>query len=212
MALITTLDENQWEQVLNIIQTSFLERKTSFDQETILEIVKKKLLAMGFSEEVTECVYFGILFLNALDQFVDQGRIYLMESFYYPIDYIILHDYDTRISELLYLSYDEAQRPVYINVETSKKVYNVRNQDFLLTGGVTKSQELLCPDISFEEIHELYCAFRNEGVSKAEAINHILNYYQTFHLSHVDFSQNTMVIRKKSKNNKMTRVLKNDNK
>ena len=210
---LTILDQNQWTQVQNIIQTTFLERKVPFNQEMILEVIQEKLLSSGFSKEVMECSYFGILFLNTLAQFVDCGILYLMEPepFYFPIDYIIFRDYDTKFSELLYFSKDESQQPVYINVDTSKNVSNIRNRDFLLTGGFTENHELLCPDISFEEIQDLYHAFRDEGVSKEEAINHILNYYQAFHLSHVDFFQNAMVIRGKAKKDKLTKILKNDN-
>lgn len=211
MALIATLDQNQWTQVQNIIQTTFLERKVPFDQKMILEVIQKKLLSDGFSEEVTECSYFGILFLNILEQFVEQGILYLMEPFYFPIDYIIFRDYNTKFSELLYFSKDEEQNPVYINVETSKHVNHIHDRDFLLTGGFSRNYELLCPEISFEEIQDLYHAFRDEGVSKAEAINHILNYYQAFHLSHVDFFDNTMMIHRKSKKNRLTKFLKNDN-
>lgn len=210
MAIMSIWDEKKWEQVEEMVRMILLKRKFRFDRETILEIIKRDLLKEGIEVELLECSYFQILFLNILDNLVKNGDLFLKENIYIPCDYVILDHYDTRNADLLYFSRDKYHQSFYINVETKEKTTIKKDNDFLLTGGISKEDgdSLLVPVIPFSEIASIYQDFIMEGASKEEAILHILNYYP---IQVMDSSkENVLAIERKSKHS-LKKVLKKDN-
>lgn len=179
MALTTTLNDLEWQRVQQIIQNVLFKRKFRFNEKTIRKVIGEHLKQFGMDSTIMECSYFQILFLNTLDQFVEEGILYYMDGIYIPSSYMVLHEYDTKWADLLYLYDDNSQSPVYINIHTLKDTKIRKKRDILLTGGYMdqNNSKLLPPNLSFQEIAYLYHSFLKEGANKEEAILHVLNYY-----------------------------------
>lgn len=210
MAITTTLDYKLWKMIDQLVLEVLLERKSHFQIETILEVMKQKFITNDIDPQIMDYSYFQLLLLNRLDSLVEQGTLYPIDDYYFPVLYMEFQDYDTNYSELLYFTLDSSQQPLYINVDNLEETRNRTIRDFLLTGGSMTQKILLPPEIPFEEIYSLYQSFLQEGVPKNRAINHILNYYQVQSLPWENKFPNTLKIQSKTKKNQNVKILKPD--
>jgi len=200
MAIMTRVDNVNWSLVQQIVHEVLTQRKFQFDIPTIQPVIKKRLIEVNISPEITDCIYFRILLIDALDSLVEKCYLYPLNNLYIPTDYMILHDYDTKSSNLLYL-YDNTIPNSYLNIDNNQKVHEVLRRDFLLTGGFTnyKQDNFVTPKISFEEISSLYHDFIREGAEKDVAIKHVLNYYSAQSLQANQFFGKVVAIQPKSR-------------
>lgn len=190
------------QEIIQEIITSVLEnRKYKFDKETILTVIKEKLQKNNVDVEIMNTAYFGLIFLNTLDECVNAMKLYPINGSYVPCEYIITRDYLTTFSRLLYLSEWNINQATYIDIATGQKTGTKEGMDYLLTGGFLNSDrhDLVCPEVSLQEITTLYQDFLNEGANRENAINHILNYYKAEDLSFHDLGLNVMKIHPKKK-------------
>ena len=209
MSITPTMNDEVWQNVRTLIQNVLLKRKFHFTKEQILKIIKKQLTDEGFDLSVIDCAYLEIMFLNILDDLVNENILYPNGEFYIPSDYMALKEYETRYAELLYLLSDDVEKSTYINVATLKREKYANRRDFLLTGGYLKefNNQLKTPDIPLREIVLLYRNFSEEGASKDEAINQVLNYYQIRSLAKKNNACNVLLIARKEKQKHFTRKL-----
>lgn len=212
MAIINTTNTIEWKRVQLIVQEVLLNRKLQFNRQTILPFIKEGLSKAGIDSLIMDCSYFQIIFLNTFDQLIEEGFLYAIDEVYFPVDYIIFHDYNTKYANLFYLRYNEELKPVYYNLDTLERHKTVERRDFLLTGGYDEEKgSLKAPEISLKDIFSLYQNFISEGATKEEAINHILNYYDILKLSPTDYLCNTVIIQEKKKEKNLIRTRKKDN-
>lgn len=210
MAITTTTNDKVWERVRTLIQDVLLKRKFQFTEEEILVIIKSHLIEEGFDMSIIDCSYLEIIFLNVLEDLVNENILYHMDGIYIPSDYMALKEYETRYAKLLYLLSNNNKKNTYVNVATLKKEKYANRRDFLLTGGYSNEfyGDLKTPDIPLREIVLLYRNFIDEGASKEEAINHVLNYYYIKKLSKRDNNCNILLITKKERQHHLTKKLK----
>lgn len=200
MAIIRNIEKEKWERIQFIIQQVILRRKCEFDRKMMLLMIKQQLLINNMDVSVMDCSYFHILFLNTLDELVEQGVLYEINQIYFPVDYMIFRDYDTKCSELLYYSCSSSFQSTYINIENLERRNSKNHRDFLLIGGLDKEEkDFISPVVPLLELHELYQDFLEEGKKKEEIIRHILNYYPMEYFFQSDQFPNTMIIHPKAK-------------
>lgn len=206
MAIINNINEFEWKKVHFIIKNVLLKRKIQFDKKNILPFIKEELLKSGIDASIMELAYFQIILLNTFDQLIDEGLLYVVDGIFFPVDYIIFNDYDTKYADLFYLEYSEEQQPIYFNLNTSERHKWLKKRDFLLTGGYDdESEKLLVPEVPLNDIVCLYHCFISEGAPKEEAINHILNYYDIIKLAPNDYFCNTVIIKDKNREQSFTK-------
>lgn len=209
MAIITSLEDKEWNLIQNILEQTLRNRKYPFQSTEIFKIIQEQCNEKGMDSSILNCAYFRVLFLNTLDQFVEEGLLYpLNNHFYLPVSYMAFQDYHTKFLELLYLEDSKGKVP-YVRVDTLQETDYRNPRDFLLTGGFQDETKLdwKSPDISLTEIASLYQDFIKEGASKEEAINYVLNCYQIQFLPPKDGDIHTVVISPKEKR----KTLKKDN-
>lgn len=210
MAILNNLRPDEYNIVQNIINEVLLHRKVRFDVETVLEIIKTKSLENKISKEFLDCSYFYILVLNTLDRLVEEGKFYQMNSYYIPVDFLILVDYIPQPYRLLYFINDNNKQKFVDIVSLEEVSYEAINGfDFILCGGYNKSydndyQGLFQSDISIEEVSKLYHELINECASNEYAMVLILNHYKIQSLSYDlnlinDYSKNKPQIKKLSR-------------
>ena len=180
MAIIRDLSVEELPKVESIIYDVILNRKYKFDLEIILDDLKGEIVKKGYDLGIMDCSCFHLLLHEALEKLSsNEGPLYKedQDKYYYPEDYIILNDYRTNWGDLFYLVRED-NNYYFKNVSNGDKTNRVKRYDFVLCGGLSKDKRAVQSDISFEEIYLLFHDFINEGASKEEAINHILNFYK----------------------------------
>lgn len=210
MALVKVLDKINWEEVQNTVYQVLKERKHSFNREIISKIITDRLVKQEMDIEVLECSYFQLLLLNTLENLVNAELLYEYGGWYFPTDYMILQEYDTKNTQLLYYCGNNDKntgidKHHFIEVESLQEPEMINPRDFLLIGGFDDKEgnKIKKPEIELEEISLLYQALLIEGIRKDEIINHILNYYQVNKVHSQDNYFNLMTIKPKKNPNKV---------
>lgn len=211
MAIMSTMDQNVWISVEEFIRDVILNRKRQFSQSEILDIIKNRMIKMGMDSNLVDCSYFQVIFLNVLDDLVEKGILYPMETTYIPLEYMILNEYDTKKANLLYFSSKVSSHPIYINLDTLEETEYHNMRDFILTGGISDNPEegFIEPSIPLQEIASLYHSFLEEGATKEEAICYVLNYYKIERLTPMNELGNVVLVKEK-KRRLLKRELKKD--
>lgn len=212
MAIIKVLESDEWEKIQELVYRVLVERKMPFSQEVILKVIKNQMTEVGMDDHIMDLVYFQILFLNCLDSLVEDDILYSVDKFYFPVDYMILREYDVRFSDLLYLTENDGHNFTYIHIDTLEKTTSSRPKDFILTGGFLGhgEKQFMKPDVSLEEIASLYHSLIMEGASKEEAIQIVLNYYQITFLPACEEGVHTVMIQQKKRKNKLVKSYQRD--
>jgi len=200
MSLSKRTTKEDFSNLFAAINKVLSERKFQFDIDTILKQIKLEALKNNIEPDILESSYFYISILNSLDNFIDHGKIYRFKDkknkkyLYCPSDYIIFTDYCPSNSQIRLLYFitepdDDAIFKSYkfMDIETTE-VINLKDivkTDFIICGGNNNDyyKTTLQSNISFEEISKLYHDFIDEGATKGEAVNHILNYYKAYSVS-----------------------------
>lgn len=207
MAILNNLKHEEYNKIQDIIEDVFNSRKLRFNIDTILEIIKERVLANKISKDFVDCSYFYILVLNTLDKLIEEGRIYQIGNTYIPADFIVFVNYSPVPSNLLY--YNEKKQ--FINIDNFEEVSydKINNLDVVLCGGYSdlldnKYQVLTKSDVSIEEISNLYHDLIKEGASREYAMILILNHYKVQVMPHNlnfinDFFPNKPQIKKLSR-------------
>ena len=201
MAIMSTMDQNVWISVEEFIRDVILNRKCQFGQSEILDIIKKRMVKTGMDSNLVNCSYFHVIFLNVLDDLVEKGILYPMETTYIPLEYMILNEYDTKKANLLYFSSKVSSHLIYINLDTLEETVHHSMRDFILTGGISDNPEegFIEPSIPLQEIASLYHSFLEEGAAKEEAICHVLNYYKIERLTPMNELGNVVLVKEKKR-------------
>ena len=201
-----TPKSEEWKQVAFIIYNVILNRKYKFDLSIILDKIKEELISNNFDLSITDCSYFYIILFDILDKLVNDGKVYKIEekNIFIPVDYIIYNDYKPILGDLLYF-FNENNKYYFKNIENDKIVFNPKNEDFVLCGGLSSDKYTLQTDVSFDDISLLFHTFIDEGASREEAINHILNFYKARIISRSDSYANDFVINNNVNIKKLTK-------
>lgn len=190
MAIMTNIEISEYKEIQEIIEYFLLKKKYKFKADDIIIELRKEVLDRGFDIKLVDCSFFNFLVLNTIDKFVDDynnSKLYKIGDFYFPVDYLIYDDYKiSSNNKLLYFVLDNIQLHFFknnggfIDIETGKFINKVDKSCFILCGGISNDRykTTLQSDVDYKEIINLFNDFINEGASREEAINHILNYYR----------------------------------
>ena len=190
MAILNSLRHEEYNRIQDIINEVLLNRKVRFDIETIFDIIKRKSFENDINKEFIDCSYFYILILNTVDKFVEEGKLYQMNSYYIPVDFIVFVDYIPKPSRLLYLINNTNEYKFVDIINLNEVGYDsIKSADFILCGGCSESLEdnnqvLFQSDIGVEEISNLYHELIKEETSHEDALVLILNHYKVQVMSH----------------------------
>ena len=213
MAIMNETDIKKYDKIQEIIVEVLENRKTTFTKETIIEVIKKRLVKENIDATVVTDIYFNLILDGTLNNMIDSGIIYNEDrsNTYDPLDYIIYHKYLDNDSRVLYLKDDDGKHYNFINIASGVKEHFPREFDYILTGGI-KNNRFVPSSISYEEIKQLYDDCVKEGASRREALEHILNFYSIRHLFNPtdDYMHTVDITRKRKK--EFSRVLKKNDK
>lgn len=180
-----------------VIESVIRDRVYKFNQEQIDMVIRvemNKLQLGGYHSS-----YYWECYFKVLDYLIDKRELLEKNSIYIPVETKLNDYYDVNSSVLTYSN--GLVRGGEFSIDDNEEIFDVSTCEALsrmevniikpivLTGYLEGDGNYKKPDVSIEEISELYRKFINQGASVDEAIQYILNYYNAVLLSNEMISE-----------------------
>lgn len=190
----------------SVIEMVIKDRIYKFNQgeiDMIIKIEMDKLKLEGYHS-----FYYWECFFRILDYLVIKKELMKKNNIYIPIDTKLndYYDVDGRI-----IAYSNGLIRGANNLYDKEELFDIRTcnliskmevnviKPIILTGYLEGEGNYSKPEVSLEEVSEVYNKFINQGASVDEAIQYILNYYNAVLLSFSDKYPNRYKISPKVK-------------
>lgn len=173
--------------ISNVIYNVIENRVYKFTYDEIKKQIKEKLLNIRLLDvsSVINSYSFNDSLKDALNYYIDLGTITKIGEYYVPSETCIYNHYDVN-SDMLVYSYGykksgyfdiDLEKETLVDVDSCCAANKFNNNYIVLVGELLDEGLWEVSEVTFDEVNTLYHMLKEQGASREEIVQCVLNYY-----------------------------------